>query len=149
MAKRVAVAGYGAVGRALIRQLCARGDNVRIVQRQEPSLTPNNTEFARADLEDAQHTRLALTDVDVVVCTVGIPYVSKIYTRVWPIVMRNMLDACANSGARFVFADNLYMYGPQTSILTEDMPRSAGKRGFADACMRRCSSRVGWRAPPP
>jgi nucleoside-diphosphate-sugar epimerase len=33
-----------------------------------------------------------------------------------------MLEACAKSNARFVFADNLYMYGPQTRPLTEDMP---------------------------
>jgi nucleoside-diphosphate-sugar epimerase len=44
------------------------------------------------------------------------------YERVWPIVMRNLLDACARSGARFVFADSLYMYGPQTRPLTEGMP---------------------------
>jgi nucleoside-diphosphate-sugar epimerase len=36
--------------------------------------------------------------------------------------MRNLLEGCARSGARFVFADNLYMYGPQSDPLTEDMP---------------------------
>jgi len=36
--------------------------------------------------------------------------------------MGNMLGACAKSGARLVFADNLYMYGPQTPTLTEDTP---------------------------
>jgi nucleoside-diphosphate-sugar epimerase len=45
-----------------------------------------------------------------------------VFVRVWPVVMRNMLDACGASGARFVFADNLYMYGPQTEPLAEDMP---------------------------
>lgn len=36
--------------------------------------------------------------------------------------MSNLLDGCAASGARFVFADNLYMYGPQTRPLTEETP---------------------------
>lgn len=33
-----------------------------------------------------------------------------------------MLATCAGAHARFVFADNLYMYGPQDRPLTEDMP---------------------------
>ena len=33
-----------------------------------------------------------------------------------------MLSACEKAGARFVFADNLYMYGPVTVPLTESMP---------------------------
>jgi hypothetical protein len=61
-----------------------------------------------------------LAEADSVVCVVGVPYASSIYTRVWPVVMRNLLEACAKSGARFVFADNPYMYGPQTRTLTED-----------------------------
>ena len=36
--------------------------------------------------------------------------------------MANLLEGCSHSGARLVFADNLYMYGPQTHPLTEDMP---------------------------
>jgi nucleoside-diphosphate-sugar epimerase len=39
--------------------------------------------------------------------------------------MRNLSDASAKSGARFVFADSLYMYGPQTRPLTEDIPLTA------------------------
>jgi nucleoside-diphosphate-sugar epimerase len=76
----------------------------------------------KADLERAEDAARACSGAGTVVCTVGVPYRSPIYTRVWPIVMRNLLDGCARSGARFVFADNLYMYGPQTEPLTEDMP---------------------------
>ena len=36
--------------------------------------------------------------------------------------MANLIDGCAAGGARLVFADNLYEYGPQTRPLTEDMP---------------------------
>lgn len=122
MGKRITVAGYGAVGRALALLLARRGDAVRIVQRRSLGELPANCEFLRADLEDANDVLRACAGVDLVVCAAGIPYVSKIYTRVWPIVMRNLLDGCAKSGARFVFADNLYMYGPQRGVLTEDLP---------------------------
>ncbi len=122
LGKRIAVVGFGPVGRLLTTRLSARGDKVAIVQRQQPELLPANTTFLRANLEDAATTQSVLTEMDTVVCAVGIPYVSKIYTRVWPIVMRNLLEACSKSGARFVFADSLYMCGPQTRPLTEDMP---------------------------
>ncbi len=36
--------------------------------------------------------------------------------------MTNLLSACEKAKARFIFADNLYMYGPQTEPLVEDMP---------------------------
>jgi nucleoside-diphosphate-sugar epimerase len=36
--------------------------------------------------------------------------------------MRGLLDGCSKSGARFVFADNLYLYGPLSRPLTEDIP---------------------------
>jgi len=98
MAKRIAVAGYGAAGRALAERLSALGDNVRIVQTQAPpALLPTDIEFVRADLEDADEAQAAFANVDTVVCAVGIPYISEIYVRVWPIVMRNLLDACAKS----------------------------------------------------
>jgi nucleoside-diphosphate-sugar epimerase len=120
--RRIAVVGYGAVGRSLAERLLARGDKVVIVQRQEPRMLPASGTFRRANLASATEAQDALVEVDTVVCAVGIPYVSEVYTRVWPIVMRNLLDATAKSSARFVFADNLYMYGPQTRPLKEDMP---------------------------
>jgi nucleoside-diphosphate-sugar epimerase len=123
--KRIAVAGYGAVGRALTERLSARGDKVRVVQRQAPPALPLDVTFVGANLKDARGAQTALADVDIIVCAIGVSYISKIYVRIWPIIMRNLLDACAKSGARFVFADSLYMYGPQTRPLTEDMPLTA------------------------
>jgi nucleoside-diphosphate-sugar epimerase len=121
MPKRIVVAGFGAVGRGLTDRLSARGDSVTIVQRHRPAL-PANCTFLSANLENANESLTVMANADAVVCAVGIPYVSAVYEHVWPIVMRNMLEGCAKSGARFVFADSLYMYGPQTRPLTEDMP---------------------------
>jgi len=121
-AKPVAVAGFGAVGRALVARLAARGDQVRVVQRVDPKSLPQGATFASCDVEDASSTAQALEGAGTVVCAVGLPYRADVFTRVWPVVMRNLLEACARTNARFVFADNLYMYGPQTAPLTEDMP---------------------------
>lgn len=120
--KNIAVAGYGAVGRATVERLSTRGDQITVVQRRKPATLPANVRFVSGNIENSDEAQTALASSDVVVCAVGVPYVSKTYTTVWPVIMRNMLQACAKIGARFVFADNLYMYGPQTGPLTEDTP---------------------------
>ena len=122
MTRRVAVIGYGAVGREMASLLAARGDEVRIVQRREPREKAAGSAFQAADVEDDEAIRRACSGVDAVTCCIGLPYDAALWARVWPRAMRNLLDGCAASGARFVFADNLYMYGPQTRPLTEDMP---------------------------
>ena len=52
--------------------------------------------------------------------------------------MTNFVEACAATGARLVFVDNLYMYGPQTAPLSETTPltpyrRQAGRARRGDA----------------
>jgi hypothetical protein len=55
------------------------------------------------------------------------------YTR-WPVLFpaltRSILGAAESSGAKLVFADNLYAYGPVDGPLREDLPASArGRKG--------------------
>ncbi|MFZ8393439.1 epimerase, partial [Staphylococcus aureus] len=59
-----------------------------------------------------------------VVMAVGFPYSGRIWKTAWPRAMTNLIEVCAETGARLIFADNLYMYGPQSSPLREDMPLS-------------------------
>lgn len=119
---RIAVIGYGAVGRATASLLLARGDEVRVVQRRQPAALAARTTFLAADVEDHDEMLRACDDVDAVVCCIGLPYRASLWERVWPRAVANLLDGCAASRARFVFADNLYMYGPQTQPLTENLP---------------------------
>src|ERR1700730_9029659 len=119
--RNISIIGYGAVGRAATSILANRGDAVRIVQRNKPKELPQGCVFHAADSTDREAMIRACAGVDAVVCCIGLPYDSVIWKREWPKVMANLIDGCAASGARFVFADNLYMYGPQTSPLTEDM----------------------------
>ena len=119
---RIAVLGYGAVGRATAARLAARGDEVRIVERKHPSALPPDVALQTGDAADAASTNRACAGVEAVVCCIGIPYSAKVWEKAWPRAMTNILEGCAASGARLIFADNLYMYGPQTSPLREEMP---------------------------
>jgi nucleoside-diphosphate-sugar epimerase len=76
------------------------------------------------DVLDRDRMLRASAGMDVVICCIGFPYDSRIWERAWPRAMENLLAGCTVSNARFVFADNLYMYGPQSRPLVEDMPLS-------------------------
>jgi nucleoside-diphosphate-sugar epimerase len=56
-----------------------------------------------------------------IVVAIGFPYVGRIWNEAWPRAMKNLVGACEASGARMVFVDNLYMYGPRREPLREDM----------------------------
>jgi hypothetical protein len=95
--KRIAVAGYGAVGRALAERLAARGDDVRIIQRQFPPALPPGVAFVCANLEDAVEAQSALANVDIVVWAVGIPYRSRFVLVAPPITSRRWLERFGGS----------------------------------------------------
>jgi nucleoside-diphosphate-sugar epimerase len=58
------------------------------------------------------------------VVTIGFPYSGILWRDVWPKAISNFVTACKMAGARMVFMDDLYMYGPQTTPLTETMSLS-------------------------
>jgi nucleoside-diphosphate-sugar epimerase len=138
MSKRIVIVGYGAVGRATAPLLASRGDVVAVAQRRQPSGLPASFTFLSANVADRNDAFRACAGADAVVCAVGVPYVSEVYIRLWPTIMSNLLEGCTRSAARFVFADSLYMYGPQTRPLTEDMPlTSFGKKPRVRAAITR------------
>lgn len=119
---QVTIIGYGAVGRETARLLLERGETVRIAQRTRAAQLPEAVEFVATDVLDASSVRRACAGSEAVICCIGFPYNSRIWEKAWPVAMENMLAACAKAQARFIFTDNLYMYGPQDRPLTEDMP---------------------------
>lgn len=122
MMQQITVFGYGAVGRPIVEQLTARGDRVRIATRTRPSALPPNVEHIVCDVLDAGDVRRALAGSAQAVLAVGFAYDARLWRRVWPQTMHNLVQGCEGAGARLVFIDNLYQLGPQTVPRTEDMP---------------------------
>ena len=116
------VIGYGAVGRPVVRALLKRGDAVRIAQRGPVSDLPRGATYVSCDVLDAGSVRRAVQGATQVVLAVGFPYDSRLWRSVWPKTIGNLIEACAETGARIVFVDNLYQLGPQTEPRREDMP---------------------------
>ncbi len=127
------IIGYGAVGRATAQQLAARGEKFCVAQRSRPTDLPSQAEFRSCDVLDAQSVRQAIAGASQVVLAVGFPYDARVWRKVWPKTITNVVEACAETGARIVFVDNLYMLGPQNKPRREDMPPS--KRGEKPAIL--------------
>jgi len=120
----VLVIGHGPVGAATVAALVARGQPVRVAQRNRPADLPAQAAFVSCDVTDRASVRAAAAGATQIVLAIGLPYSGPLWRDTWPKIMTNVVETAAETGARVVFIDNLYMYGPQTEPLVETMPLS-------------------------
>jgi nucleoside-diphosphate-sugar epimerase len=128
------VAGVGPIGRAVIHELTSRGLPVRAISRHPVEGLPPQVEVVLADLTDPAAVRTAMAGAAVVYHTASAPY--HRWPELLPPLMRGILDGATAAGARIVYADNLYAYGPVDGPLTEDLAsRAAGRNGRVRAAL--------------
>jgi len=128
----------GQIGRELATQLKLEfTSEIRLVSRR-PQRVNDTDQLLSADLLDAGQTLRAVEGAEVVYLTAGLPMDTKLWVAQWPVMMRNVLDACAARGAKLVFFDNTYMY-PQTSDpqTEETVFRPHGEKGKVRAAIAR------------
>jgi nucleoside-diphosphate-sugar epimerase len=111
----------GAIGFHLAETLPIFGAKVRLVSR-EPKPVKGKEEIVSADLLRRKDTLRAVKGSEVVYLTAGLRYNARVWEKQWPIVMRNVIDACKTHNARLVFFDNVYMYGKVKGWMTENTP---------------------------
>ncbi len=113
----------GAIGVELAKALREYTNEIRLVSRNPQKVNPGD-ELVSADLTDPTQCAKAIEGSEVVYLVVGLPYATKVWTELWPKIMRNTIDACKRVGARLVFFDNIYMYDPtDLNPITEELPR--------------------------
>ena len=117
------VLGAGPVGRALVERLVEDRRSVRVVTRSGSWHGEQEVEVVAADIADSASARKACAGASVVYGCVGMDYIG--WPEKWPPMMAGMLDGAEAAGARFVFMDNCYMYGPVDVPMTEDLPLTA------------------------
>ena len=118
--KHVILGCRGPVGVALMEGLAAAGREVVGVCRTGRSEAPAGVRIEAGDVADVSTARRLADGADVVYGCMGLPYPE--WLEKWPPIVEGMLAAAESAGARLVFADNLYGYGPQSLPLTEDLP---------------------------
>jgi nucleoside-diphosphate-sugar epimerase len=122
------VLGAGPLGLAVARHLAARGDRVRVAVRSEPAELPEGVEVVSVDLAVAADAKRACEGAAVVYHCVNPPYAK--WPELHPPLMNAAIEGAAAGGARLVFGDNLYAYGPVDGPLTEGLPyRATGPNG--------------------
>ena len=119
----VVVGATGGAGGALVRELAGRGQRVRAVSRTPAPDLPEGVEQRAADAADPAQTRTACQGATVVYHCAQPPY--QRWAAEFPPLTQSIADAAADAGARLVYADNLYSYGPVEGPLTEDLPALA------------------------
>lgn len=84
---------------------------------------PTGVELVTADLADVSEAKRACDGADVVYHCANPPYAK--WPELHPPLMRAVIEGASSTGARLVFGDNLYAYGPVDGPLTEDLPYQA------------------------
>ncbi len=132
------VLGAGPVGRSLVEGLLESGRKVRVVTRSGKADVPGGVEVVAADVAKPDDAVRACEGAGIVYGCVGMTYEG--WPKLWPPLMKGMLAGAEAAGARFIFMDNLYMYGPQKNgaLLNEDLPLTGyGKKPAARAAITR------------
>jgi len=115
------VIGAGPSGRGVMERLHERGRKVRLVTRTGRAAVPPGVEHVAADVANEEAIKQACAGGAVVFCCLGLPTYPG-WLQKWPAMMQGVLAGAAGAGARLVFMDNLYMYGPVDGPLREDLP---------------------------
>jgi nucleoside-diphosphate-sugar epimerase len=114
------VLGTGPLGLAVARHLADRGDRVRAANRAGRADLPDGVDVLPANIADAADATRACDGAAVVYHCANPPYAK--WPELHPPLMDAIIEGAAVAGARLVFADNLYAYGPVDGPLKEDLP---------------------------
>ena len=122
----------GAIGGAVVTELVHAGRDVRAVSRS--GQVPDGAQGVAADASDPAQAARAAVGASVIYHCASPPYTR--WPELFPALTRSILGAAESSGAKLVFADNLYAYGPVDGPLREDLPAAArGRKGRTRAEM--------------
>lgn len=119
----------GVIGTELAKNLTKQTQKLRLVSRSPERINPTD-EILFADLTNAEQVNEAVKGSEVVYLTVGLAYKVSVWEEQWPIIMSNVINACKEYNAKFVFFDNVYMYGKVEGWMTEETPMNpCSKKG--------------------
>ena len=109
------------IGKELAKALPQYTNKIRMVSRN-PQKVNDGDALVKADLLNTEEVLKAVEGSEVVYLTVGLTYDINVWKRDWPIIMKNVIDACKKNNSKFVFFDNVYSYGKVDSWMTEKSP---------------------------
>ena len=116
--------------------MLARHGRVRTVSRRGTANPPSGVEVVLGDATDPARTRELCQGASIVYHCAGAPYAE--WPATLPRLMAGIIEGASDAGAKLVYADNLYGYGPVNGPLFESLPdRPAGPKGAVRARVAR------------
>src|SRR6202162_5515316 len=114
------VFGTGPVGLAVSRERHGQGRRVRLINRSGAAAAPESVEVVKGNAADQTFTRQVCQDATVVYNCVNAPYTD--WAALLPPMHAAIIQGAAAANAKLVVTENLYMYGPVSSSITEALP---------------------------
>lgn len=110
----------GQIGEELARELKRNfTSDIRIVSRKAKKINDTDEVFS-ADLSIREKAIEAVKGSEIAYFTLGLPISSALWEGQFPLILRNVIDACKINGTKLVFFDNTYMYPQDDRVLTEE-----------------------------
>ena len=127
--------GTGPLGRSVMNALITRGERVRMVNRSGRMSGASGVEVAAADLHSTDDAVRAAAGATHIYQCANPPYHQ--WPELFPALQRAVIHAAVTVKARFISAENLYMYGDTHGApITESLPYTAHtKKGKVRAAM--------------
>jgi nucleoside-diphosphate-sugar epimerase len=117
------VLGTGPLGLAVARHLAERGERVRVVNRSGRADVPRGVEVSAANVAEASEAKRVCDGGAIVYHCANPPYGR--WPELHPPLMEAIIEGASSAGAKLIFGDNLYAYGPVDGLITEDLAHSA------------------------
>ncbi|HUX20065.1 MAG TPA: NAD-dependent epimerase/dehydratase family protein [Spirochaetia bacterium] len=142
--KHIILGAGGAISRALVPELAAKGEKVVLVSRSGHE--QQGSTAARADLSDCDQLAGVVPEGSAVYLLAGLPYDVRVWRDMWPRIMDNAIRVCREKQSLLIFFDNVYMYGRVDGPMTEATPNHpVSKKGevrakIAEHFMEECAS---------
>jgi len=111
----------GVIGNELAKSLTQYTNKIRLVSRHPQKVNPTDELFT-ANLLKAEEVIKAVEGSEIVYLTVGIQYKLSLWKQQWPLIMKNVIEACKQYNSKLVFFDNVYVYGRVNGWMKEDTP---------------------------
>lgn len=126
----------GQIAMELARELRREYTSDLTLVSRNPRKVNDTDVVLSADLLDARQTAEAVKGSSIVYFTAGLPPDTRLWETQFPAMLKNAIDACRATGARFAYFDNTYMYPQDDRLLTEETPFApVGRKGRVRAAM--------------
>jgi nucleoside-diphosphate-sugar epimerase len=112
--------GSGNVGRLLTEYLHKKHLDICSLGRTIPQNQIDGVDYKAVDYFNSVELSKALKGAKYVYLLVGLEYKLSVWQSDWPKLMKSVIEACHNVGAKLIFFDNVYSYGLVDGAMTEE-----------------------------